>query len=621
MKTRMKTIFSGISGRNILSSVICLLIFSLPAGRIYGGELQIPRTISARYDTSLSFAIKREKDTFVDSIHKLRNEMYRHGIFSINSFADEVFKKTEDFSGDVRLDFTREALKVSPLNVKLWLYIALKDALSLHPFRSIGDILNLYYATFENPVSLLKSLYVFAAFINLFILSFALFFTISMVFKYLPSFTSDILRIKIIKRGEPYLRPVLLLLLLGLSIYLKSPYVFLMVMVILFSPYMVHREIIIAYLIIGSIILSIIFNGGLGKKYEIAVSPAGKNLLYLSYGIVDSRSPGKIELEGSSLIHQIGRARYQFLQGKYREALDLSMRLERNFGKEFGVFVSTAKFYGGDRMGALTKLEEIKDEIGPDPIVSFNLYQLYTSNFRFEEGARIIGKTWKDVKGKRPFSVNPATIEGNVLIPPTGGKEVLKSLFEYAEVEGVKSSPFSFLWDPPFGKALPFFMYLIVGTLVLRVVTYNRYITLSCRVCGDRQLWKVSLKKDDICQICRSKSLLVRGSSSNIEKLYPIRFRRKAIRVLSAIVPGYAFISTGAVTTFLIINLCFSFIISVFSLFWFFFPGEFSPLYHLIWGLGNRITGSILFLGYVGIGVGTEYFIRKIHRTHTLTSM
>ncbi len=605
----------------IFFSILLVGVLCLDCAVLHGEEITLPRELVKGYDLALKSGAAGNLEEFKIDVNRYRNSLYRRGLYSINSFVDDLFGCSGSLEKGKREAMIREALKISPLNVKYWLYLSLSDLLGIRLFRCVSDLLNLYYGSVNNPVSLLKSLYVLSAVFIFFLLSFAFFFALAMVFKYISSLAADITRVKSLDRLKIYVKPALLVLLFLLSVLVRSPFTLLMVFLILFSPYMVHREIVITYLLASGIIVAILLNGGLGGNYEMTISPGSKNLLYLSYGILENTEPGVVDLLGDSLLHQVGRVRYALLKGKYREVVSRSRKLEKKFGKEYGSFEALGLFYGGDTKGAIKAMEKVKRDGGDDPVTRFNLYQIYTGSFRFEKGSQVMEKAWKEISSTRPYSIDPSSIESKVLIPPSANEDLFNFLTLHTERGEGEKGPFSFLWKPPVGTPLPFFVYIIVATILLRVVTYNRYITLACRICGDRQLWKVSMKKDDICPLCRSKSLLVRGSSWNGEKLYPLRFRKKALRVLSLLVPGYPFISAGSVTTFFLINGVFSFFLSLFVLFHYLFPGDFSPLYGMIGRLGSLVTGTFIIFSYCATTVSGEFYLRKLHRKYNLKEL
>ena len=611
-------------GGSLLRPLFIILLVGLlclHSAILHSEEISFPKSFTKSYTNALNSGGEGNLEGFREDVNRLRNGLYRRGLYSLNSFVDDLFARTGSLEKGKRDALLREALKISPLNVKYWLSLSLTDLLGFRPFRPVSDLPTVYYGTVNNSVSLIKALYVLVALFAFFLLPFAFFFVIAMVFKYISSLTADISRVKALDPLKIFVKPALLVFLFLLALMVGSPFALLMVLLILFSPYMVHREIVITYLVGAGIIAAILLNGGLGQNYERTISPGSRNLLYLSYGILENVNPAVVDLKGDSLLHQVGRLRYALLKGHNREVVSRSRKLEKKFGKDYASFEALGLFYGGNSKGARKVLEEVNKDDGGDPISRFNLYQIYTGTFHFEEGSQVIERAWKEISVTRPYSIDPSSIDSKVLIPPTASKVLLDFLTLSPRMVQRENGPFSFLWKPPVGHPLSFFVYLIVATILLRVVTYNRYITLACRICGDRQLWKVSMKKDDICSLCRSRSLLVRGSSWNVEKIYPLRFRKKVLRVLSLLVPGFPFVSAGSVSIFFLTNLLFSSLLSLFVFFHYLFPGDISPLYGVIGRLGNVITDTLIIFSYGAIALSGEYYLRKLHKKYNLKEL
>jgi hypothetical protein len=165
----------------------------------------------------------------------------------------------------------------------------------------------------------------------------------------------------------------------------------------------------------------------------------------------------------------------------------------------------------------------------------------------------------------------------------------------------------------PLGGSTAYFVVLMAGLVILRVITYNRYLILACRICGDRQLWKVGFKKEDICQFCKSKAFLVKGIAGILEKSYQIKIHKRAVRIKSLIVPGFGFLSVGSLSVF--------FLISLFVLFNFSFPGDYSPLYAVISRLGTLFTGALALVFYIFSLISNELLLRRMHRKYKISTV
>lgn len=603
------------------SIILFLISLSARCEIIFAEEVVFPREILSKYDASLQAVEIGNIDMFGDRVLELKNEIYRHGLLSINSFVDDALSRSYALERDSRLDVVRSALQVSPLNVKYWLYLGLHDLLDFNLYSFWDDIVNLYYATLNNPVPLLKSIYIIFGFTALFLLSFTFFFSIAVMMKYFSSVVYDLLRIKPLLKIRLFVTPLLIFLLLALAYGIGSPLAVFFLILVLFSPYMVKRELLLSFLLGLFIITTIVANNRLSAYSQMAISPERKNLLHLVYGIATGVREVDIDFSGHSLVNSAGSLRYAFLRGDYQGTIRIANDLEKKIGEEYGVFVSMGKYYLGDVEGAISKMTDITEKRQNDPVALFNLYQLYITDYQFDKAAKIQENAWKFLEGNRPFQINPKKIGERILVPPQVPGNFFKVFMKDYGEKAYKELPFRNLWMNPLGAGGVFFIILIASIVGLKAVTYNRYLIHTCRICGDRQLGIVTFKKEDICQYCKSKSHLLKGLAGNHEKTYRIRTHKRAVRIKSLIVPGFGFLSVGSLSMFFIINLIMSLLISLFVIFCFSFPGDYSPLYAVISRLGTVITGGLLLAFYVFFLMTNELLLRRLHSRYKIDTV
>ncbi len=601
--------------------IITAILLVSHGGPARAESLIVPKSLIEKYDASLSAVESGNLDAFSDSVFELKNEIYRHGLLSVNSFVDDALSRSFALERNIRLDIVRTSLHVSPLNVKYWLYLGLNDLLDFHLYAFWDDIVNLYYATLKNPVPLLKSLYIIFGFLAMFLLFFVFFFSMAIMLKYMSSIVSDICRIKGLKRVEFLITPVILLIFLMVTYVLRSPIAVLFFLLAVFSPYMLNRELFITFILGMVIVGTILFNNKISVYSQMAIFPERKNLLHLTYGIATGVRNVEVDLGGDSLISSAGRARYGFLTGRYRDSVRIGDELEKKIGKEYGVMASMGKFYLGDTDGAIEQLKGLLKKRDKDPVILFNLYQLYITDYQFEEASKIQEKAWQELSGNRPFRINPQKIGERILVPPAVSGSVFKTFFADLGSRRPVDLPFRNIWLSPLGSSQMYFILLIAIMVLLRALTYNRYIILACRICGDKQLGKGSLKKEDICQYCKTKSLIVSGLAGSPKRSYQIKTHKRAVRLKSLIVPGFGFLAVGSVSMFFITTFLLSMIMSLFVLFYFSFPGDYSPLYAIISRLGTIVTGGLTLLLYVVFTVSNEFFIRRMHTKYKIDTV
>jgi hypothetical protein len=598
-----------------------LFCFCLNAQRVFAKEMIFPKSITSRYDSSLSAVESGNIDGFRDSVIELKNELYRHGLLSINSFVDDALSRSFALERNVRLDIVRSALQVSPLNVKYWLYLGLNDLLAFNLYSFWDDIVNLYHATLINPVPLLKSTYIVFGYFVMFHLFFTFFFSIAIMMKYFPSLVSDVLRIKPLQKVKLIVAPLIIGLIFTFAYVIRAPFALLFFILVIFSPYMVKRELLLTFCVGFVIVAGIFFNGKMSFYTQMAISPERKNLLHLVYGIATGVRDVDIEFEGDSLVSSAGKLRYAFLRGEFDDSVSMAADLEKKVGDEYGVIASMGKFYQGDVEGAIIKMTEVLKKREKDPIVLFNLYQLYITDYRFDQAAGIQEKAWENLAMHRPFQINPKKIGERILVPPSISGNYFKVFMEDFGTTWHKELPFRNLWLNPLGGSTAYFVILMAALVILRVITYNRYLILACRICGDRQLWKVGFKKEDICQFCKSKAFLVKGIAGILEKSYQIKIHKRAVRIKSLIVPGFGFLSVGSLSVFFLINILISLFLSLFVLFNFSFPGDYSPLYAVISRLGTLFTGALVLVFYIFSLISNELLLRRMHRKYKISTV
>lgn len=606
--------------KNSLLIIITILLVSRGC-TARAESLTVPESLIEKYDASLSTVETGNLDAFSDSVLELKNEIYRHGLLSVNSFVDDALSRSFALERNIRLDIVRTSLHVSPLNVKYWLYLGLNDLLDFHVYAFWDDIVNLYYATLKNPVPLLKSLYIIFGFLAMFLLIFVFFFSMAIMLKYMSSIVSDICRIKALKRVEFLITPFILLLFLMLTYVLRSPIAVLFFLLAVFSPYMLNRELFVTFILGMVIVVTILFNNKISVYSQMATFPERKNLLHLAYGIATGVRDVEVDLGGDSLISSAGKARYGFLTGRYRDSVRIGDELEKKIGKEYGVIASMGTFYLGDTDGAIERLKSLLKKREKDSVTLFNLYQLYVTDYQFDEASKIQEKAWQELSGNRPFRLNPQKIGERILVPPAISGSVFQTFFVDQRSRKPVALPFRNIWLSPLGSSQMYFILLIAIMVLLRALTYNRYIILACRICGDKQLGKGSLKKEDICQYCKTKSLIVSGLAGSPKRSYQIKTHKRAVRLKSLIVPGFGFLAVGSVSMFFITIFLLSMIMSLFVLFCFSFPGDYSPLYAIISRLGTIVTGGLTLLLYVVFSVSNEFFIRRMHAKYKIDTV
>lgn len=606
----------GKAMRNRTALIIFLLSMLLPWGDLLAGELVFPQAVLDTYDQSLDAVGRGNIEEFRERVGELKNELYRIGLVSINSFVEESLSRSYALEREKRLTVARISLQVSPLNVKYWLYLGLNDLLDFNMYAFWNDLLNMYQATLKNPIPLLKSTYVMFAFFIFFLLFLCFFFSLGILFKYFSSLVSDLFRVKALQKVRFLVAPMVLCVLILPVYLLRSPFTVLYFWLILFAPYMVHREFIITLIVGFLIIATIMINDKVGAYSQMAISPARKNLFHLAHGITSGVRDVEVDLSEDYLISSAGKVRYSYLMEKYRDSIGIAEDLEQRVGMEYGVFVSMGRFSLGDQPGAISKMIEVSEGDVQDPVVLFNLYQLYMTSYNFDEAAKIQKRAWRDIAGARPFQIDPSKVDEKLLIPPAIPGKYFWLFMDDLGKEGEGELPFSTLWVNPWRGGIIFFSLFMVLLVGIKVVSYNRYLILACRVCGYKQLWKVSLKKDDICQYCKSKSHHVKGAAGIPEKVYQIKSHKRGVRVKSLIIPGFGFLSVGAVSMFFFISIVISSLIALFVLFFFAFPGDYSPLYAVISRLGTVVIGVLVLAMYLFILITNDLVLRRIHKKH-----
>jgi hypothetical protein len=109
--------------------------------------------------------------------------------------------------------------------------------------------------------------------------------------------------------------------------------------------------------------------------------------------------------------------------------------------------------------------------------------------------------------------------------------------------------------------------------------------------------------------------------AGNPEKSYQIRTHKKAVRLKSLVVPGFGFLSAGSISMFFITTMVISLLLSLFVLFYFSFPGDYSPLYAVISRLGTVITGGLALAFYTIFLISNELFLRRAHSKHKIDTV
>jgi len=604
-------------GKITFFTKLCLVVFACLILQVIFVGTSRARSVSLEElsENTIRHVITDDLEGFKRGTIELRNELFRRGVLSLNDFADRVYELSENKRPELRRAFIREALRVSPLNVKFWLYLSLSDLISFRIFDFPSDFLNLIYGSLKNPVSLVKTLLIGIGGVSILILAFTFFFALGSFFKYYPNLVADLTTGKALEKIKFFVLPVLVLLFLFLFYSTRAPLFVLFLMLTVFTPYMIHRELVVT-IALGVLIfsLTLAFNQVKGLA-PVAVTGAGGDVIKVSYGIIPELDelPEEVEYRNFEKLISLRKA---FFTGDYHRAAEIARALSSSVSRKFSVYEAMAKYYSGNKLDALSVMKDAYKRYPEDPIIVFNLYQLYLANFQFEKAQELQDVALYGVKKLRPYVINSDEVKEGVLIPAEVGLGLLFSTLESRKGE-MKEIPFPAMWrvrSLPTGSAYLVCVFLII---LLRIVTFNRYLHSGCKVCGERQPWKVRFKKDDVCGVCASKTHHVRSSIMVPDKILSMRLYRRSTIMRSLLIPGYPLLAVNAVTFFSLGLFVNSFFVSLLLVFNFAFPKEYSPLYDRIYSLGVLVSYVGLVLSYLffsGFGIAIFRRILKKYR-------
>ncbi|RMG57571.1 MAG: hypothetical protein D6713_09405, partial [Deltaproteobacteria bacterium] len=451
-----------------------LLVFAVTISSTFRVAFSAVPQLEELEKESLRYVVIEDFNAFRERTIALRNELFRRGVLSLNDYADRVYELTEGKTAEVRRKFLREALKVSPLNVKFWLYLSLSDLVTLRVFDFPSDFLNLVYGSLKNPVALVKTIFIGMGFSSLLLLFFTLFFSLSIFFKYAPNLVADLAGGKSFEKGRVFLYPLFVIVMIVLLFVLRTPLLVFFAVLVVFTPYMIHRELVTT---IGTgvlIILLALAHKNLGGLTQVAVTNEGGEAIQVAYGVVPDPQTLKnidpiAEFKDEILLRRL------FFEKNYERAEKVARKLSKEVDERYSLYEVLARFYAGKKKEALSLLKEMEKLYPGDRLVTFNLYQVSLSNFLFDVAHSLRTDALEGISRLRPYSLQSDEVEEGVLIPAEMPVTRVFTVLREKEMMDSKA-PLSALWRTPYSETVRVYIILLAVALGLRVLTFNRYL-------------------------------------------------------------------------------------------------------------------------------------------------
>lgn len=493
-------------------------------------------------------------------VRTLRRLMYSHGVLSINSIPDVVFRRAEreGWKGDLASSF-RVISEVSPLSAQMWAWMVKEDILHFRPAELFYDFDGLSGALQRFGPALLG----YAAWIITFASAAACWFVVwaslALFLRARPSLERDLPRLVRLPWKE-YLAPVvavvvfLLPLAAGFGLAVVACY-----WMVLSVAYMRRGELmlmttailLLAALLLGGSMLHLLVrvSGGAPKEAWLGVDG------YIPQAWPAETPKGDVPETGMSppWLVKYSRARTAMQGGNPSEAERLWTQLAEE-GKDIPEVRNNrgiARAKQGKMREALSDFEaafEKRPGYGP---ALWNAYQAYLQVFNLERARLVQPLAWDMVQRISPFRFRPADMEaGEWLASSLPVGELMQVIMQrWGDlIRGAgEGEYFRMFFRPLTPRAALLFLILVwLTSLIWKVFSLRVWVHNTCRACGAQTLIVGIREATDFCNMCQARvGWGIRAGEERERRAQGIRMHRNYVRAASALVPGFGGLLSG----------------------------------------------------------------------------
>ncbi|MBP2679594.1 MAG: hypothetical protein H6Q82_2659 [Deltaproteobacteria bacterium] len=536
-------------------ALFLLLLFPLDPSRLAAADLfpGYPEPVREQALRVVATAGPGKGEALEREVRALRSAMFDHTILSMNAVPDRIFDRAaREGWKPGSYESMRAVMRVAPLSVPLWSWLAREDAARFRLEEFLFDVGGLRGALRQYGPGLLGCAVWLVLFASASACWFAIWASINLLLRALPALTTDVARLL---KGLP--RPEILasgIVLAGFAapvafgVGIATGAVF---WIALSSAYLRRGELVIggtAILLLAGVFLC---GGFLEAIHPVAGSARQGGWLggegYFYRGAAVSGDAGQGLPTGSEWerMARFARARAEMQGGNLRTAESLWTELIAEGGDLSGAYNNRGivRVRLGKREEGLADLEAAASLAPAGGRAQWNVYQLYLQELRLTQAARIQPVAWAGIRGLVPFDYRAEEMtHGELVASPLRVGDVWRSLFIVRE-EGFREarrSAFQALFFRPVPGAwvLAFLAAGLTWAGLGKLLSRKVWMNSVCRSCGAGTLVVGSREAVDICNACRAQVGKGIGVEEGERRGLNILLHRRYVRACSVLFPG-----------------------------------------------------------------------------------
>ncbi len=487
-------------------------------------------------------------------VRALRRAMFDHAILSMNAVPDRIFDRAAREGWKHRsYESLRAVVRVAPLSVPLWAWLALEDAVRFRLEEFLSDVDGLSGALRQYGPGLLGYAVWFVLFASASACWFAVWASLNLLLRARPALTSDVVRLfKGLPQPEIFASVVVLAVFaapVAFGVGIAAAAVF---WIALSTAYLRRGELVIG----GTAILLLVGVFLCGGFLEAIHPMAGKARQggslggegYYSRGGSDSGDVGRGLLTGPQWerMARFARARAEMQGGDLQTAESLWTELIEEGGDLADAYNNRGivRVRLGRTEEGLADFEAAAELSPAGGRAQWNAYQLYLQEFRLEQAARIQPVAWAGIRSLVPFDYRAEEMtHGELVASPLRVGDVWRTLFIVREewFREARGSAFHdlFFRPVPGGWVLAFLAAGWVWAALWKLLSRKIWMNSVCRSCGASTLVVGSREATDICNACRAQvGKGIRGGEERERRGLSILLHRRYVRACSVLFPG-----------------------------------------------------------------------------------
>jgi hypothetical protein len=487
-------------------------------------------------------------------VRALRRAMFDHAILSMNAVPDRIFDRAAREGWKHRsYESLRAVVRVAPLSVPLWAWLAREDAVRFRLEEFLSDVDGLSGALRQYAPGLLGNAVWLVLFASASACWFAVWASFNLLLRARPALTSDVARLfKGLPRPEIFASAVVLAVFaapVAFGVGIAAAAVF---WIALSTAYLRRGELVIggtAILLLAGVFLC---GGFLEAIHPMAGSVRQGGSLggegYYSRSGSDSGDIGRGVLSGPQWerMARFTRARAEMQGGDLHAAESLWTGLIEEGGDPADAHNNRGivRVRLGRTEEGLADFEAAAKLSPAGGRAQWNAYQLYLQEFRLEQATRIQPVAWAGIRSLVPFDYRAEEMtHGELVASPLRVGDVWRTLFIVREewFREARGSAFHDLFFRPVpGEwVLAFLAAGWAWAVLWKLLSRKIWMNIVCRSCGAGTLVVGSRVAADICNACRAQvGKGIRGGEERDRRGLSILLHRRYVRACSVLFPG-----------------------------------------------------------------------------------